>query len=57
MMIERNNQLSLTRQCQLLDLSQSSYYYRLQPADDVQLALLRQMDEQYLKTPQYGARS
>ena len=57
MMIERNNQLSLTRQCQLLDLSQSSYYYRPKPADDSQLALLRQMDEQYLKTPQYGARS
>ncbi len=57
MMIERNNQLSLTCQCQLLDLSRSSYYYRPQPADDSQLALLRQIDEQYLKTPQYGARS
>ena len=29
----------------------------LLPADDSQLALLQQMDEQYLKTPQYGARS
>lgn len=57
MMIEPNKQLNLARQCQLLDLSRSTYYYRPRPADDGHLALLRQMDEQYLKTPQYGARS
>lgn len=57
MMIEPDNPLTLVRQCQLLDLSRSTYYYRPQPADVGYLALLRQMDEQYLKTPQFGARS
>ena len=57
MMIEPDNQLSLVRQCQLLDLSRSNYYYRWQPIDDDHLVLSRKMDEQYLKTPQYGARS
>lgn len=57
MMIELNEKLSQTRQCQLLSLARSTYYYRPQPASDVELALLRKMDEQYLKTPQYGSRS
>lgn len=56
-MIEANKKLSLARQCQLLNLARSTYYYQPQPADDAQLVLLRKMDEQYLKTPQYGARS
>ena len=56
-MIEPNEKLSQTRQCQLLNLARSTYYYQPQPATDEGLALLRQMDEQYLKTPQYGARS
>jgi len=57
MMIELNEKLSRTRQCQLLNLSRSTYYYQLQPAIDAELTLLRKMDEQYLKTPQYGSRS
>ena len=31
--------------------------YQLQPLNDDELSLLRRMDEQYLTTPQYGARS
>lgn len=34
-----------------------SYYYRPQPIADDHLALLSKMDEQYLRTPQYGSRS
>ena len=56
-MIEPNEKLSQTRQRQLLNLARSTYYNQPQPATDEGLALLRQMDEQYLKTPQYGARS
>ncbi|UJP04507.1 MAG: hypothetical protein LZF61_06375 [Nitrosomonas sp.] len=51
-MIESNERLSFSRPCQLLNLVRSTYYYELQPADDTQLALVREMDEQYLKTPQ-----
>lgn len=56
-MIEPSERLSKTYQCTLLGLSRSTYYYQPPPATGDDLALLRQMDEQYLKTPQYGARS
>ncbi len=56
-MIEPHDKLSITQQCQLLGLPRSTYYYQPQPFNDGELALLRLMDEQYLKTPQYGARS
>ena len=47
---------SVARQCALLGLSRSGLYYRPRgvPADD--LALMRLLDEQYLKTPFYGSR-
>ena len=56
-MIEPHDKLSITQQCHLLGLPRSTYYYQPQPFNDEELALLRLMDEQYLKTPQYGARS
>jgi putative transposase len=48
--------LSIWRQCQLLDLSRSTYY--LPPATESaeNLRLMRLIDEQYLKTPFYGSR-
>ncbi|WP_292992821.1 hypothetical protein [Nitrosomonas sp.] len=55
-MIECHYKLSHVRQCHLLDLARSTYY-QPQPASDVDLVLLRKMNEQYLKTPQYGSRS
>lgn len=48
MMIESDNLLRLVRQCQLLDVLRSTYYYRSQPIDGDHLVLLRKMDEQYL---------
>jgi len=50
-MIESNEKLSQTRQCQLLSLARSTFYYQPQPLDNEKLALLRKLDEQYLKTP------
>lgn len=57
MMIESHGKLSQTRQCQLLSLACSTYYYQKQPARDNELVWLRKMNEQYLKTPQFCARS
>ena len=56
-MIEPHGSLSQVRQCQLLNLARSTSYYQPQPISHADLVLLRMMDEQYLKTPQYGSRS
>jgi putative transposase len=56
-MIESNEKLSQTRQCLLLSLARSTFYYQPQSLDNEKLALLRKLDEQYLKMLQYGARS
>ena len=48
--------ISLRRQCQLLGLPRSSFYY--QPAGETteNLSLMRLIDGQYTKTPFYGSR-
>ena len=56
-MVESNNsQLSIRRQCELLGLNRSSFYY--EPATETieNLRLMRRIDEQYLKTPYCGSR-
>jgi putative transposase len=49
-------QLSLRRQCQLLGLVRSSFYYQPQPASAEDLLLMRLLDEQYTRYPFYGIR-
>jgi putative transposase len=49
--------LSLTRQCNLLDISRSSVYYRPRPIRMQDLEIMKLIDEQYMKTPVYGSRS
>ena len=54
-MIDRDHQqLSLVRQCILLDVSRASVYYRPVPTRAEDLELMALMDRQYLKTPFYG---
>jgi putative transposase len=48
--------LSLVRQCQLLGIGRSSFYYESQVSSDEELRILKLLDEQYLKTPCYGSR-
>lgn len=56
-LIDRTDeQLSLRRQCRLLEVHRSGLYYRPQPESTENLALLRLLDEQYYQTPFYGAR-
>jgi putative transposase len=56
-MIEGENQcLSIQRQCELLDIARSSYYYEAVSESDYNLILMRLMDEQFLETPFYGYR-
>ncbi len=49
-------QLSLSHQCTLLGISRGSLYYKAKGESDFNLQLMREIDEQYLNTPWYGAR-
>ncbi len=56
-MIDRGHkQLSLVRQCALLNISRASVYYRPVSTRAEDLELMARMDRQYLKTPFYGSR-
>lgn len=48
--------LSISRQCELLDLPRSTWYYVASGETAANLALMRAIDEQYLKTPFFGSR-
>ncbi|NCO53570.1 MAG: IS3 family transposase, partial [Deltaproteobacteria bacterium] len=56
-MIEPRHEPSISRQCRLLGISRSSFYYVPRPMDSEDLELMRLIDEQYLKTPFFGSRS
>jgi putative transposase len=51
-----DQRLSITQQCQLLDLPRSTYYHAGVGESDENLKLMRLIDEQYLHTPFYGSR-
>jgi putative transposase len=48
--------LSIAQQCALLGLTRSSYYYEPRGESEENLVLMRMLDEQYTRTPFYGAR-
>ena len=48
--------LSIGRQCELLSLSRSSFYYQPVGESAENLALMRLIDAQFLETPWYGSR-
>lgn len=48
--------LSITKQCNLLQISRSSWYYEALGESVLNLELMRFIDEQFLETPYYGAR-
>jgi putative transposase len=48
--------LSLSRQCRLLSISRSSFYYAPKGESAENLALMRRIDELFLKYPFYGSR-
>ena len=48
--------LSIARQCALVSISRSSFYYAPVPADEATLELMRVFDEAFLERPWYGSR-
>lgn len=55
-MIDRDHELPITRQAELLDMSRSSVYYLPRPVSAADLALMRRIDELHLEHPFMGAR-
>lgn len=56
MIDQQHSSLSISRQCDLLNLHRSGLYYRPVGESEENLHLMRLMDEQYFKTPFYGVR-
>ena len=46
--------IPVSRQCELQDLSRSSFYYEPSGETEVNLTLMRLIDEQFTKRPFYG---
>jgi putative transposase len=55
-MIDRTHELPISRQCRILEICRSSYYYPAAPMDQRDVDLMRVMDEIHLKHPFYGSR-
>ena len=55
-MIDREHQLTITRQAKLLGMGRGSVYYLPRPVSEADLALMRRIDELHLEHPYMGAR-
>jgi putative transposase len=55
-MIDKKEDLPLTRQCEILELSRSGIYYTPVPVSAKDMELMRQIDEIHLLYPFYGSR-
>ena len=52
----KEKRLSLKRQCEVLELPRSSWYYQPVPLSQEDVILMNLIDEQYTKLPFYGSR-
>ena len=48
--------MSIRRQCELVEISRSGFYYEPTPETEENLALMRRLDELHLARPVYGSR-
>ena len=55
-MIDREHELPVIRQCELLELARSTAYYQPLPVSEADLVLMRRIDELHLKWPFLGSR-
>ena len=55
-MIDKEKNISMNHQCNLLSIHRSGLYYKPRPENEENLLLMRMLDEQYFKTPFYGYR-
>ena len=52
--VEPNHEYSIRRQCRLAGISRSSVYYEPVPETEENLLLMRLIDEQYMRHPEFG---
>lgn len=52
--ISKDEDLSIRRQCDLLNLNRSTFYYQAASESDENLEIMRTMDEQFLAHPTHG---
>ena len=55
-MIEREHELPIKRQAELLGISRGTVYYHPEPISESELALMRRIDELHLEHPFAGSR-
>lgn len=55
-MIDKDAEVPVTRQCELLDVSRSTYYYQPVAINEAELKIMRLIDEIHLRYPFYGSR-
>ncbi len=56
-MIDRTHALKISRQCELLDLQRSTFYYKPKADHSESLELMRKIDALHLDFPWMGSRS
>jgi putative transposase len=55
-MVDESDQVSISKQCDLLDINRSTYYYKSQQINDNDLEIMNQMDKLHLEDPTRGTR-
>jgi putative transposase len=55
-LVAPDHDLPVVRQCELLSISRSGFYYVPCGESPLNLALMRLIDEQFMETPFYGSR-
>lgn len=55
-MVDRDHGLGIARQCSLLSISRSTYYYEKKGESALNLRLMRLIDERFLARPSQGSR-
>ena len=53
---QKHKEISIRRQCELLQLSRATLYYQPEPVSDEDIELMRRIDEIYTRCPFYGSR-
>jgi putative transposase len=57
LLVDKNHpEISITRQCKLLQISKGALYYKPKPVDSYTLILMDLLDEQHTRSPFYGSR-